>query len=103
MVCKPVKKIPLRYEDSASHSKPLQCPATRYFSLVMSRGKRFESARRLSLLRFAGKTQINGTVSVQSRNIYRNLHTFDQTQEVVFAIRGVIDIEEREYRSPSES
>jgi hypothetical protein len=39
----------------------------------------------------------------KSRNIYRNLHTFDQTQEVVFAIRGVIDVEEREYRSPSES
>jgi hypothetical protein len=30
------------------HSKPLQCPATSYFSLVMSRGKRFESARPLS-------------------------------------------------------
>ena len=71
--------------------------------LVMRLGQRFESARRLFvLLRFAGKTQINGTASVQSRNIYRNLHTFDQTQEVIFAIRGVIDVEEREYRSPSE-
>ena len=37
MACKPVKKIPLRYGDSASHSKPLQCPAARHFSLVMSR------------------------------------------------------------------
>jgi hypothetical protein len=51
---------------------------------------------------FAGKTQINGRASVQSRNIYRKLHIFDRTQEVIFALRGVIDVEEREYRPPSE-
>jgi hypothetical protein len=45
-----VKKIPLRYGDSASHSRPLQCPATPYFSLVMRLGQRFESARRLIIL-----------------------------------------------------
>ena len=38
MACKPVKKIPLRYGDYASHSKTLQCPAARHFSLVAGAG-----------------------------------------------------------------
>src|SRR5215217_4828816 len=42
----------------------------------------------LSFGGFAGKTQINGRASVQSRNIHRKLHIFDRTQEVIFAIRG---------------
>jgi hypothetical protein len=43
------KRKPLRYKGFASLSKPLQVSATHELSLVMSR-KRFESARRLSLV-----------------------------------------------------
>ena len=43
------------------------------------------------------------TVRNHTSNIYRKLHIFDRTQAVIYAIReGVIDVEELEYRPPSE-
>src|SRR3712207_4995469 len=43
------------------------------------------------------------TVRNHTSNIYRKLHIFDRTQAVIYAIReGVIDVEDLEYRPPSE-
>jgi DNA-binding NarL/FixJ family response regulator len=43
------------------------------------------------------------TVRNHTSNIYRKLHIFDRTQAVIYAIReGVIDVEELEYRPPTE-
>jgi len=44
------------------------------------------------------------TVRNHTSNIYRKLHIFDRTQAVIYAIReGVIDLEELEYRPPSQA
>ena len=43
------------------------------------------------------------TVRNHTSNIYRKLHIFDRTQAVIYAIReGVIDVEELDYRPPTE-
>ncbi len=87
------------FEGGRSGGSRLAPPLTeREFGVIRALAQGMSDRQIATSLGISEKTVRNHT-----SNIYRKLHIFDRTQAVIYAIReGIIDVEELEYRPPTE-